>query len=79
VVARPEQDTRATTQPAKTVVPAAYTFENTSASEASIRQLQARFDELLQNREEADVSNGSSDQGNDAHASRIRLKPAQAP
>jgi hypothetical protein len=79
VVARPEQDTRATTQPAKTVVPAAYTFENTSASEASIRQLQARFDELLQNRAGTEGLNGPPDQENAPPTSRIRLKPIQAP
>jgi hypothetical protein len=60
-----------------TVVPAAYTFENTKPSEASIRQLQARFDEVLSSSAAA-ASGATLESDDDASPARVRLKPATA-
>jgi hypothetical protein len=76
--AQPDSRDPVPAEPDKTVIPAAYTFENTKPSEASIRQLQARFDELLQDRASAAIPHGPSEGQDGAPAARVRLTPAQA-
>jgi hypothetical protein len=78
VVAQPERGARAPTEPAKAVVPAAYTFEDSKASQASIRQLQARFDELLDSNAGTAAVGLPTESGDDAPPARIRLKPILA-
>ncbi len=65
-------------RPENVVVPAAYTIED-NQSRASIRQLQARFDELLENSAVVTISGGQSDPEDASPAGRIRLKPGQTP
>lgn len=61
----------------KAVVPAAYTITDSEKSDASIRQLQARFDKLLEHGGGGATVAGAPHGDHEAPTGRLRLKPAE--